>query len=84
MEAEIACEVLSAEDGRDLHRRAWSQLMDRVDPDLQSWLAAHPGRYLLKMTLPHGLKGSAGERRPPWPNCTGASPDAVRPAPRRP
>jgi hypothetical protein len=55
-EAEVACEVLSAEAGRDLHRRAWSQLMDRVDPDLQSWLAAHPGRYLLKMTLPNGLR----------------------------
>ena len=58
LDAEIACEVISAEAGRDLHRRAWSQLMDRVDPDLQSWLAAHPGRYLLKMTLPQGLKGS--------------------------
>ena len=57
-EAEIACDVISAEAGRDLHRRAWSQLMDRVDPDLQSWLAAHPGRYLLKMTLPQGLKGA--------------------------
>lgn len=64
-EAEIACDVMSAEAGRDLHRRAWSQLMDRVDPDLQSWLAAHPGRYLLKMTLPQGLKG------------TGAASDAV-------
>jgi hypothetical protein len=59
-EAEVACEVLSAEAGRDLHRRAWSQLMDRVDPDLQSWLAAHPGRYLLKMTLPNGLRASDG------------------------
>jgi hypothetical protein len=55
-EAEIVCDVISAEAGRDLRRRAWSQLMDRVDPDLQSWLAAHPGRYLLKMTLPKGLK----------------------------
>jgi len=58
VEAEIVCDVMSAETGRDLHRGAWSQLMDRVDPDLQSWLAAHPGRYLLKMTLPQGLKGS--------------------------
>jgi len=58
VEAEIVCDVISAETGRDLHRRAWSQLMDRVDPDLQSWLAAHPGRYLLKMTLPQGLKGA--------------------------
>jgi hypothetical protein len=58
LEAELVCDVMSAEAGRDLHRRAWSQLMDRVDPDLQSWLAAHPGRYLLKMTLPQGLKGT--------------------------
>jgi hypothetical protein len=27
------------------------------DPDLQIWLAAHPGRYLLKMTLSNGLRG---------------------------
>jgi hypothetical protein len=59
VEAEIVCDVMSAETGRDVHRRAWSQLMDRVDPDLQSWLAAHPGRYLLKMTLPQGLKSDA-------------------------
>jgi hypothetical protein len=56
MEAEIVCEVVSAEDGRDVHRGAWFNLVDRVDPELQYWLAAHPGRYLLKMTLPHGLK----------------------------
>jgi hypothetical protein len=30
-----------------------------VDPDLQTWLAAHPGRYILKMTLPQGLKPDA-------------------------
>jgi hypothetical protein len=57
VEAEIICEVVSAEAGRDVHRGAWSSLMDRVDPDLQNWLATHPGRYLLKMTLPKGLKG---------------------------
>jgi hypothetical protein len=65
IEAEIACDVMSAETGRDVHRHAWSQLMDRVDPDLQSWLTSHPGRYLLKMTLPQGLKkavdAAAGE-----------------------
>ncbi len=58
IEAEIVCDVMSAEAGRDVHRRAWSALMDRVDPDLQDWLNAHPGRYLLKMTLPKGLKGA--------------------------
>ena len=59
VDAEIVCEVMSAETGRDVQRLAWWQLMDRVDPDLQSWLAAHPGRYLLKMTLPQGLKSGA-------------------------
>jgi hypothetical protein len=54
--AEIACDTISAEDGRAVHRGVWSQLIDRIDPDLQTWLAAHPGRYLLKMTLPKGLK----------------------------
>jgi hypothetical protein len=55
-EVEVICETISAEEGRDVHRTAWSYLVDRVDPDLQTWLAAHPGRYLLKMTLPQGLK----------------------------
>lgn len=59
--AEIACVVVSAEEGRDVRRGAWFSLMDRVDPDLQLWLAAHPGRYLLKMTLPKGLREDAGD-----------------------
>ena len=59
-EAEIACDILSAEEGRFVHRAAWMRLMDQVDPDLQTWLAAHPGRYLLKMTLPQGLQDAAG------------------------
>jgi hypothetical protein len=50
-EAEIACETVSAEDGRALHRGDWFRLVDRVNPELQAWLAAHPGRYILKMTL---------------------------------
>jgi hypothetical protein len=54
--AEIACDTISAEDGRAVHRGVWTQLIDQIDPDLQIWLAAHPGRYLLKMTLPQGLK----------------------------
>jgi hypothetical protein len=60
VEAEVVCDVVSAEDGRDVHRGAWVQLMDRVDPDLQIWLAAHPGRYLLKLTLPQGLRSDQG------------------------
>lgn len=56
IEAEVACDVVSAEDGRGVHRGAWFDLADRVDPDLQTWLAAHPGRYLLKVTLPQGLQ----------------------------
>lgn len=55
--AEVACDVMTAEDGRGVHRGAWFRLADRIDPDLQTWLAAHPGRYLLKMTLPLGLRG---------------------------
>jgi hypothetical protein len=50
-EAEIACETVSAEDGRALHRGEWFRLVDRVNPELRAWLAAHPGRYILKMTL---------------------------------
>ncbi len=55
-EAEVVCDVVSAEDGRGVHRSAWSCLCDRIDPELQVWLASHPGRYLLKLTLPQGLK----------------------------
>ncbi len=55
-EAEIACDVVSAEDGRGVHRGAWFRLVDQIDPDLQTWLRAHPGRYLLKLTFPLGLK----------------------------
>ena len=58
--AEIACETVSAEDGRALHRGAWCRLVDQVNPELQTWLAAHPGRYLLKITLPEGLSGPEG------------------------
>ncbi len=57
--AEIACDTLSAEDGHAVQRSGWTRLIDRIDPDLQTWLAAHPGRYLLKMTLPQGLKDEA-------------------------
>jgi hypothetical protein len=55
--AEVACETVSAEEGRPVHRGDWCALVDRVNPELQTWLAAHPGRYLLKMTLPEGLSG---------------------------
>jgi hypothetical protein len=58
--AEVACDVVSAEAGRDVHRGAWVRLVDRVDPDLQTWLAAHPGRYLLKLTLTQGLRSDDG------------------------
>jgi len=63
-QAEVACDAVSAEAGHAVPRSCWTQLVDRVDPDLQTWLAAHPGRYLLKMTLPKGLKGSAAENLP--------------------
>jgi hypothetical protein len=64
IEAEVACDVVSAENGRGVHRGAWFRLADRIDPDLQTWLAAHPGRYLLKMTLPGGLRGGLHESEP--------------------
>jgi hypothetical protein len=57
--AEVACEVLSADEGRHVHRGDWYALVDRVNPELQTWLAAHPGRYLLKMTLPEGMANAA-------------------------
>jgi hypothetical protein len=64
IEAEVACDVVTAEEGRGVHRGAWFRLADRIDPDLQTWLAAHPGRYLLKMTLPLGLRGGLLDREP--------------------
>jgi hypothetical protein len=57
--AEVACETLSAEEGRQVHRGEWHALVDRINPELQTWLAAHPGRYLLKMTLPEGMATDA-------------------------
>ena len=63
-EAEVACDVVTAEEGRGVHRGAWFRLADRIDPDLQTWLAAHPGRYLLKMTLPLGLRGGLEATEP--------------------
>jgi len=60
-EAEVVCDVVSAEEGRDLHRGAWFSLVDRIDPELQAWLCMHPGRYILKMTLPQGLREAEGD-----------------------
>jgi len=61
MEAEVACDVVSAEDGRGVHRGAWFSLVDRIDAELQTWLCMHPGRYILKMTLPKGLREAEGD-----------------------
>jgi len=58
-EAEVACETFSAEEGRHVPRGDWCALVDGINPDLQIWLAAHPGRYVLKMTLPDGLRADA-------------------------
>jgi hypothetical protein len=55
--AEVVCETISAEEGRPVQRGHWYALMDSVNPELQTWLAAHPGRYVLRMTLPDGLSG---------------------------
>lgn len=64
IEAEVSCDVVTAEEGRGVHRGAWFRLADKIDPELQIWLAAHPGRYLLKMTLPLGLRGGLHEAEP--------------------
>jgi hypothetical protein len=56
-EAEVVCETLSADAGRPVTRGDWFALVDAINPELQNWLAAHPGRYLLKVTLPEGLAG---------------------------
>jgi hypothetical protein len=58
-EAEVACEVVSADQGRLVARDAWLQLADRVSADVRPWLAARPGSHLLKMTLPEGLQAGA-------------------------
>jgi hypothetical protein len=57
VEAEVVCDVVSAQEGRLVHQGAWTRLADRVEADVQPWLAVHPGHYLLKMTLPQGLQG---------------------------
>jgi hypothetical protein len=59
VEAEVVCETVSAEEGREVHRGDWCALVDKVNPELQTWLASHPGRYLLKMTLPGGMATDA-------------------------
>lgn len=55
-EAEVACEVVSADTGRLVARDTWMQLADRVEPDVRAWLATRPGRHLLKISLPRGLQ----------------------------
>jgi hypothetical protein len=67
VEAEVVCDLVSAEAGREVHRGAWVRLADRIDPDLQTWLAQHPGRYVLKMTLPLGLRGGLHPGEPAEP-----------------
>ena len=56
---EIVCDVVSAEAGRLVPRADWLRLADGIDAELQTWLAAHPGRYLLKMTLPEAMSPAA-------------------------
>ncbi|HTI84659.1 MAG TPA: hypothetical protein VL614_29760 [Acetobacteraceae bacterium] len=61
VQAEVVCDVISAEEGRLVHRRAWSHLTDLVAADLRDWLPGNPGRYLLKLTVAQGLRlGEAG------------------------
>jgi hypothetical protein len=61
VEMECVCETISAEAGRDVHRRAWAQFCDRVEGQMKPWLGTRPGRYLLKMTLARGLRDGRHE-----------------------
>jgi hypothetical protein len=58
-EAEVACAVVSADQGRLVGRQAWTRLADQVSADVRAWLADRPGRHLLKMSLPRGLQSDA-------------------------
>ena len=62
LEAEIVCDIVSAEEGRLVRRHAWVHLTDRVEPDVMAWLGANPGRYLLRMSLPLGLGEDVQQR----------------------
>jgi hypothetical protein len=61
VEMECVCETISAEAGRDVHRRAWAQFCDRIEGQMKPWLGTRPGRYLLKMTLARGLRNGRTE-----------------------
>jgi hypothetical protein len=61
VEMECVCETISAESGRDVHRRAWAQFCDRIEGQMKPWLGNRPGRYLLKMTLARGLRDGRAE-----------------------
>ena len=61
VEMECVCETISAEAGRDVHRRAWAQFCDRIEGQMKPWLGNRPGRYLLKMTLARGLRDGRPE-----------------------
>ena len=61
VEMECVCASISAEAGRDVHRRAWAQFCDRIEGQMKPWLGTRPGRYLLKMTLARGLRDGRPE-----------------------
>ena len=67
--AEVACNVLSAEEGRSFQRHAWLRLVDGLDHELQAWLRSNPGRYLMKMTLHDGLHGKDDALRAKIQSC---------------
>jgi len=68
--AELVCDTVSAEAGRAVQRAAWFDFANRMEPDLQRWLAAHPGTYLLRLTLPAGLRKHAQEQLGELTPCT--------------
>ena len=92
-EAEVACDVISAEEGRGVHRGAWFRLADRIDPDSAD-LACRPSRPLFaeddaaagaagRPLRRHGRRQSAGRAARTHPHDAGdqpAAPTTTRPS----
>lgn len=62
IEMEVECKYVSADIGRQIHRRRIYQLGDRLLPMMQSTLDAKPGGTLVKITIPNNLSGSTEQQ----------------------
>ena len=58
LELEVECKYVSADIGRQIHRRRMYQLGDRLLPTMQPVQGDHPGGTLVKITIPSKLSGS--------------------------